>query len=120
MDAEEITATGYGGSAVTVWGSTGRGHGGTVCAQADGQTVPRGGGHAHTAEETAPGRATRLGWPGQVRGALRGRSDRAARGDVVLAQAALGRTGSRTRYTPVADVVLEVSNLEGCNVWCCI
>jgi len=27
-----------------------------------------GGGHTHTAEETAPGRATRLGWPGQVRG----------------------------------------------------
>jgi len=45
----------------------------------------------HTAEETAPGQAIRLGWPGQVRGALRGRSNRAARGDVVLAQAALGQ-----------------------------
>jgi len=79
-----------------------------LCARADGQTFPRGGGHTHTAGETAPGRATRLGWPGQVRGALRGKSDRAARGDVVLAQAAPGHPGSRTRYMPVADVVLEV------------
>ena len=38
----------------------------------------------------------------------------------MLAQAAFGRTGSRTRKTPVADVVLEVLNLEGCNVWCCV
>jgi len=80
-----------------------------VALSAPEQTTKRsqgGGGHTHTAEETAPGRATRLGWPGQVRGALRGRSDRAARGDVVLAQAALGHTGSRRRYTPVADEVL--------------
>ena len=61
-----------------------------VPAQVDGQTFPRGGVQTHTAEQTAPGRATRLGWPGQVRGALRGKSDRATMGYVVLAQAALG------------------------------
>jgi len=96
-DADGITANGYGGSALTVEGPL---VGGMVALCAPEQTVKRsqgGGGHTHTAEETAPGRATRLGWPGQVRGALRGRSDRAARGDVVLAQAALGHTGSRTR-----------------------
>jgi hypothetical protein len=49
-----------------------------------------GGGHTHTAEETAPG-----GQPG-VAGKTKcvvpsvGKSDRAAREDVVLAQAALG------------------------------
>ena len=63
-DADGITATGYGGSALTVWGSTGRGHGGTVCAQADGQMVPRGEG-------------TRILWRRQHRGGLPGSAGQA-------------------------------------------
>ena len=50
------------------------------------------------------GWATRLDWPGRLRNTLEGKSDRAARGDVVLAQAVLGHG---RRYTPVADVVLH-------------
>ena len=38
----------------------------TVKRSQGGKKKKGGGGHTHTAEETAPGRATRLGWPGQV------------------------------------------------------
>ena len=48
------------------------GHGRTLCAQAAGQGLPMGGGHTHTAEETAPGGPTRLGWQDQVRDTLGG------------------------------------------------
>ncbi len=58
--------------ALTVWESTGWGHGRTLCAQAAGQGLPMGGGHTHTAEETAPGGPTRLGWQDQVRDTLGG------------------------------------------------
>ena len=53
---------GCSGGVVSVWESTGWGHGRTPCAQAAGQT----------AEETAPGGPTRLGWRDQVHDTLGG------------------------------------------------
>ena len=92
------------------WGSTGWGHGGTLCAQAGGQRIPRGGGHTHTAQDTAPGggNPARLARPSAWY--PQGKSDRAARGNAVLAQAALGH-GRRYSWSLTCGVMLELLNL---------
>ena len=86
--------TGCAEGALTVWESTGWGHGRTLCAQAAGQRLPMGGGYTHTAEETATGGETKCMIPSVEK------SDCAAREDIALAQAALGHgwgAGGRCR-----------------------
>ena len=78
--------TGCAGGALTVWESTGWGHGRTLCAKAAGQRLPMGGRILLRRQHRAqPGLAGETSMMPSV-----GKSDRAAREDIVLAQAALG------------------------------